>query len=311
MTPDRPIQVINDWPGSGDRGDRKVPTTLVYNADGSLSSWGFDSWFDDITTPGKTRREFFKIFIEDETLSHAHQQGIPDIPQSVEEAQSFIVEYLKHVYAHIKESIEAAMGIQYTGGWNTRSVRFLFSVPATWKDISIINRFKDVVRQAGFGIDNPERHSAQVDLTEAEAAAVATLKAGLVEFNSGSLFLTVDAGGGTTDLALMRVTSTDASYPEMTQVSEVRGVGIGASLIDRAFIALVTRRLESYPDTRDQIPADCALQMSRSFHYRNLKHKFGEKAWMQSSYRIQIDGVSFGYNHAGLGVEGGKMIFSR
>lgn len=40
-TPKTPIQVINDWPGSGDRGERKVPTTLIYNTDGSLASWGF------------------------------------------------------------------------------------------------------------------------------------------------------------------------------------------------------------------------------------------------------------------------------
>lgn len=50
------------------------------------------------------------------------------------------------------------------------AVTFLFSVPTTWTRMAIINIFKDIVRDAGFGVEGLKR-IAQIDLTEAEAAA--------------------------------------------------------------------------------------------------------------------------------------------
>ena len=222
MTPNRPIQPISDWPGSGDRNERKVPTTLVYNADGTLSSWGFMCVDDELEAGvlggGKVRREFFKIFMEEDTLAGAQRQGLTSAPQTAFEAQQFVADFLRQVYAHIKESIETAIGRRGIGnGWADLEVDFIFSVPTTWTSQSIINSFKKVIREAGFGIEGP-RHSAQVDLTEAEAAAVATLKTGPVRFGIGSVFLTVDAGGGTTDLALMQVTSSNMAVPQMASL---------------------------------------------------------------------------------------------
>ncbi|KZL70401.1 Hsp70 family chaperone [Colletotrichum tofieldiae] len=310
MTPKTPIQVINDWPGSGDRGERKVPTTLIYNSDGSLSSWGFMCADDDETIPGKVRREFFKIFLDGDTLVAAQQQGLSGAPRSTVEAQRFISDYLRQVYAHVKESIETQTGRRYSGGWAGLAVTFLFSVPTTWTSLGLVNAFKGVIRDAGFGVEGP-KHSAQVDLTEAEAAAVATLKTSPVDFKVGSIFLTVDAGGGTTDLALMQITSTDKKFPQMSQMAAVRGVGIGASLIDRAFVRLVAHRLSSCPDTQSSLPANFAASMSRSHHFRTVKHKFGERAYMQPVYRIQMEGVSHEFSHPGIGVENGRMIFTK
>jgi hypothetical protein len=176
--------------------------------------------------------------------------------------------------------------------------------------MAIINAFKGIVRDAGFGIQGP-RHSVLVDLTEAEAAAVATLKTSAINFSVGSLFLTVDAGGGTTDLALMRITSTDAAFPQMSQVAAVRGIGIGSSLIDRAFVRLVTQRLAANPDAQDRLPADLAVVMARNHHFKTVKHKFGEKVYMQQTFKVQMEGVAYDFNHAGLRVEGGRMLFTK
>ncbi|KZL76953.1 hsp70 family chaperone [Colletotrichum tofieldiae] len=310
MTPKTPIQIINDWPGSGDRGERKVPTVLIYNSDNTLSSWGFMCEDDDDTTPGKIRREFFKIFLDEDTLAAAKQQGLSNTPQNTVDAQRFMTDYLQQVYEHIKESIETQIGRRHFGGWTDMAVKFLFSVPTTWTKMSVVNAFKEVIRGAGFGVEGT-KHVAQVDLTEAEAAAVATLKTSPVQFHLGSLFLTVDAGGGTTDLALMQVTSVDESFPQMSQIAAVKGVGIGSMLIDRAFIRLVSLRLAAYPETQGRMPVDLPVRMSRSHHFRTVKHKFGERAYMQPVYRIQMEGVSHDFNHPGLGVENGKMLFSR
>ncbi|RFU80066.1 hsp70 family chaperone [Trichoderma arundinaceum] len=309
MTPKTPIQVISDWPGSGDRGERKVPTTLIYNADGTLSSWGFMCDDDDETLPSKFRRDFFKIFIDEETLVAAQQRGFANVPKNPKEAQQFATEYLRQVYIHVKETVETQIGKRHFGGWTDMTVTFLFSVPTTWTRMEIINIFKGIIRDAGFGVEGP-RHMAQVDLTEAEAAAVATLKTSAVSFNHGSLFLTVDAGGGTTDLALMRVTSRNVNFPQMAQMSAVKGVGIGSTLIDRAFVRLVMERLAGQPDIQRQLPKDFAVRLSKSHHFKILKHKFGEKVYMQPVFKIQMEGVSHSFSHAGLGVENGRMLFT-
>lgn len=316
MTPRTPIQVINDWPGSGDRGERKVPTTLVYDANGALSSWGFMCADDDddsnnnyYYTNGKTRREFFKIFMDSDTLASAQQAGLSGTPASTLEAQRFVTDYLGQVYAHVKENVETGIGRRYCGGWTDLAVEFVFSVPTTWTSLDVINAFKAVIRDAGFGVEGP-RHSAQVDLTEAEAAAVAMLKTSAVAFDVGSLFLTVDAGGGTTDLALMQVTSADQSVPQMASLHPVSGVGIGATMIDRLFVRLVARRLAAFPDIEAALPPGYAVQLARCHHFRTLKHKFGERAYMLPEFRIPMEGVSHDFSHPGLGIENGRMIFT-
>ncbi|KAF4979510.1 hypothetical protein FZEAL_4278 [Fusarium zealandicum] len=303
-----PIQIVNDWPGSDDRGERKVPTTIIYNADGSVSSWGFMCADDNDAAAGKTRREFFKIFLDPDMLAVAHQQGLANVPRSTAQARLFVTDYLKQVYAHVKDSTEMRMGIRHVGGWKTMAVAFLFSAPTTWTSMAVINLFKGAIHDAGFGVEGP-RHSALVDLTESEAAAVATLKARAVNLRANDVFLTVDAGGGTTDLALMRVTSTDAEVPQMSQVAAVSGVGVGSTLIDRAFTRLVAQRMAANPDFN--LAADFAVRMARSPGFRSVKHKFGEKVYMQEVFRIVMEGVGYDANHAGLRVEEGRMLFSK
>ncbi|RGP69846.1 hypothetical protein FLONG3_7672 [Fusarium longipes] len=307
MRPGIPIQIVNDWPGSDDRGDRKVPTTTVYNTDGSISSWGF-MCADDDHDSSKIRREFFKIFLDPDTLEVAQQQGLTNVPRSNGEARRFVTDYLTQVYAHVKDSIEMRMGIKHVGGWGTMSVLFLFSAPTTWTSLAVVNTFKGAIHDAGFGTEGL-KHSAFVDLTESEAAAVATLKTGAVSLQANNIFLTVDAGGGTTDLALMRVDSTDSSCPQLSQIAAVSGLGVGSSLIDRAFARLVSQRMAANPDFR--LPADFAARMARSPGFKSVKHKFGEKVYMQPVYKIVMEGVGYDVNHEGLGVQGGRMLFTK
>jgi hypothetical protein len=309
MTQRTPIQIINEWPGSGDLAERKVPTILLYNADGTLSSWGFSCADDYDPHNVKIRQEFFKIFIDQDTLEAAQQQGFVNVPRSTSEAERFATDYLRQIYAQLKETVEMQMGLSPYGNWRHLAVEFMFSVPTTWTSHSIINTFKKIIRNAGFGIEGP-RHKAAVDLTEAQAAAVATLKHSPVRFQLGTVFLTVDAGGGTTDLALMQVTSTDEAFPRLSQMSAVRGVGVGATLIDRAFMRLVAQRFAAFPDIQRLLPPDYPVRFAQSHAFRMVKHKFGEKAYTFPVYRIAMEGVAADFSHAGLGIEGGKMVFS-
>ncbi|KAH7013012.1 hypothetical protein EDB80DRAFT_709222 [Ilyonectria destructans] len=301
-----PPQVINNWPGDGGQNERKVPSTLIYNPNSStVSSWGF-LCADDDTSSGKIRRECFKVFLDAETLADVQQRGLPNVPQSTAEAQRFVTDYLKEIYIHVKETIEIEMGRQ---PWKDKTVTFLFSVPTTWESMDIINDFKACILKAGFG-SGGSNHSALVDLTEAEAAAVATLKTSSITFDQGSLFLTVDAGGGTTDLSLMRITSADSQFPQMSQVTAVNGLGVGGSLIDIAFMRVVQQRLEACPP-QPRLPRDLAARMSRGAFMR-LKHKFGQRAWMNTpEFGVQMDGAPHDFTHPGLGARNGSMFFSR
>ncbi|KAI8665892.1 hypothetical protein NCS57_00812100 [Fusarium keratoplasticum] len=308
MTPRTPLQVISNWPGDGGQNERKVPTALIYNHDGiTVSSWGF-LCAEDKDVPGKVRRECFKVFLDDPTLAAVRQKGLVNAPRSMAEARRFVTDYLGKIYMHVKETVESKMGRQ---PWKDKTVTFLFSVPTTWENLDVVNIFKGCIRDAGFE-SGGSNHSALVDLTEAEAAVVATLKTSPIPFDIGNLFLTVDAGGGTTDLALMRITSMNGVFPQMSQVTAVNGWGVGGSLIDLSFMRLVQQRLAAYPDAHFQLLRDLAARMSRSPYFLNLKHKFGQRVWMQSPViRIHMEGVSHDFSHAGLGIHNGCMLFAR
>lgn len=302
---------------------------LVYNSNGSLSSWGFltdeedenedhnnedtEKESRDGPTNGvkdvKCRVELFKILLDPSTLAAAHQQGLSQGSWTAADVQRFATDYLRQIYLHTKKVIELQTGARGNHGWANTSIEFLFSVPTTWTKMQVINIFKGVIRNAGFGVEG-RNHSARIDLTEAEAAAVATLKTSAVRFGMGSVFLAVDAGGGTTDLALMRVTSNDTVNPQMSQIAAVKGVGIGSTVLDRAFVKLVSNRLASFPDANKELPEDCATRLVRSHRYKMVKHKFGEAVYMQPIFKIQVEGVSHQFTHKGLGIENGRMLFS-
>lgn len=257
------------------------------------------------------RQEFFKIFIDPDTLAAAQQEGFVNVPRSTSEAERFVTDYLRQIYCQLKETVELQMGLSPYGNWSHLAVEFLFSVPTTWTSHSIINTFKKIIRNAGFGVEGP-RHKAAVDLTEAHAAAVATLKNSPAQFQLGTVFLTVDAGGGTTDLALMQVTSTDEAFPRLSQMSAVRGLGVGATLIDRAFMRLVAQRFAAFPDIQRLLPPNYPTLFAQSYAFRRAKHKFGEKAYdMIGVHRIAMEGVGADFSHEGLGIERGKMVFSQ
>ena len=60
------------------------------------------------------------------------------------------------------------------------------------------NKFKEAIKAAGFGSDNPDKHSAKLELTVAEAAGVYMVIFPQVTLSKGDIVLVCDAGGGTT-----------------------------------------------------------------------------------------------------------------
>ncbi|KAI1078464.1 hypothetical protein F5B20DRAFT_230324 [Whalleya microplaca] len=108
-----PIQVIHNWPGGSSKNEQKVHTCLVYNDNATLSSWGYLCEDDDLLE--KQKREFFKIFLDKQTLEDAHRQGIGQAPASILDAQRLVSDFLREVYSHIKSTVELHTGISHIG----------------------------------------------------------------------------------------------------------------------------------------------------------------------------------------------------
>lgn len=281
-------------------------TCLVYNHDNSLSSWGFLCEDDDSTD--KRSHEFFKIFLDEQTLDSAHRQGLSQAPSSVLEAKGLVADYLRQIYDHVKTTIELHTGIG-SAGWKGLAVEFIFSVPTTWRNQAIINVFKDTIQDAGFGTEGA-RHRATVELTESEAAAVATIKSSTVAFQSGDIFLSIDAGGGTTDFAVMEVVKAREPFPSLRQISQVDGVGIGSILIDQAFVSLVNTRLSQFPELVESLPPECAEKLARSERFRTMKHKFGERVYDSPTYKLPLEGVAYNFTHREARIELGRIVLT-
>ncbi|ROW05305.1 hypothetical protein VSDG_00113 [Cytospora chrysosperma] len=304
-----PIQVIYNWPGCSTRNEQKVHTCLVYGQDEAKpSSWGF--LCEDDEDPGRTRREFFKIFLDKMNLLEAQIKGLQGAPESVAQAQQFVTDYLHEVYVHVKSTIEHQTGIGPFTGWKSLAVEFLFSVPTTWRSMEIINAFKVAIKTAGFGSEGP-RHTSTVELTESEAAAVATIKSTAINFQKDDIFLSVDAGGGTTDFALMQVVEANEPFPSLKQLTQVDGVGIGSTLIDRAFLELVEDRIFPFAELVDQLPPDTIERLARSDKFRTTKHKFGERVYSTPVYKLPMEGVGFNFSHEGAGIESGRFLLTK
>lgn len=299
-----PIQVIYNWPGCSTRNEQKVHTCLVYGKDKRPSSWGF--LCEDDEGRETQRREFFKIFLDKMNLLEAQIKGLQGAPESVAQAQQFVTDYLHEVYVHVKSTIEHQTGIGPFTGWKDLAVEFVFSVPTTWRSFEVINTFKAAIAGAGFGTEGP-KHTSTVELTESEAAAVATIKSTAVNFETDDIFLTVDAGGGTTDFALMQVMDACEPFPTLKQLTQVDGVGIGSTLIDRAFLDLVEDRIFPFSDLAEQLPPDCIEKLVRSEKFKTTKHKFGEKVYNAPVYRLPMEGMGFKFNHEGAGIESGRF----
>jgi len=188
------IQSIDDWPGLWDSHESKVPTKIIYGngpGDNRVKKWGF-LCEDEDGDENDEIFENFKIYLDQTSIDAARRVGVRDMPGSIEDAKQLITDYLQQVYQQVKRSIEAS-----TGSWKNKKVEFIFSTPTTWYAHSITNDFEKAIRAAGFGEENTLKHTARLDLTEAEAAAVYVAANPQVRFADGDIILVCDSGGGT------------------------------------------------------------------------------------------------------------------
>ncbi|KAK0718947.1 hypothetical protein B0T21DRAFT_395904 [Apiosordaria backusii] len=306
-------RVIHDWPGgAGNETECKVPSVIARHLDTQgIRKWGYECE-EDIDETNKWR--YLKTFLVPAQHERSKRDGHSWAPQTMKEVHELVTEYLKQVYLHVKKSILRELGKDDDDDkieemqWNDLSVDFVFSVPTTWEGQGILNDFKAIIQNAQFGL--PAKHNVMLGLTEAEAAAVAHMGLATSPFDirNGDVFLSIDAGGGTTDLAFVKAITTNP--PVMEQIQAVSGIGIGSQLIDFGFQRLVSERLKSDPEICSQLPKNLPLMVCQGHFFRKRKHRFGE-ANDPASYTIPVWGVQQHFRHDGLGIEGGQLIVKR
>ena len=225
-----------------------------------------------------------------------------DIPD-VDEVKRYYKDYMQCLYAHISEEIQGK-----TGSWLDKRVVFIFSLPCTFKKPSIAQALRTLLRDSGFG-EEGEKHNVEFGLTEPEASAVFTIKDTAVQFQEGTTILVCDAGGGTTDLAVLQTVSKGDDRPELSVLVVVEGKNVGSTNIDKAFENLVDERLLA---AGLALGDNTAWYMMHSSEFLLWKRIFGhDDSNDLESFPVPVPGVQSNFHSIQANILNGKMRFSQ
>lgn len=223
------------------------------------------------------------------------------------EVEKWYRDYLSKMY----EYLAFKLGVELFGvSWETARIEFIFSVPTTWEPVPTVERFKAIVGEAGFGVH--ANHVVTIGLTEAEAAAVHVSTEAPGIFRENDILLVCDAGGGKTDLSVLRVTGTINQAINLQQLDVVFGETIGSAAIDYEFEKLVCERLERAHEIKPLPidPADAAWEMMKSRDFQAVKCEYGAPD-DTPMFIIAISKLSHTYNNEGSRIHGGEVVFER
>ncbi|KAM0795114.1 hypothetical protein BDR22DRAFT_814045 [Usnea florida] len=287
-------KTIQRWPGRMlNELSNKVPTKIQYDEHtGQVKKWGFQCNPDE---EGADIKEFFKLH-----LDPSYEDQRPNRP-STANARRWLRDYLRCLYGHIRGIFSDSFP-----KWTAQRTEFVFSVPTTWNNPKMIADLEGIVKDAGFGSDGAE-HRSIIGLTEAEAAAV---YASQRQFEQGDIILVCDAGGGTTDVNVLRMTSLKGQATRLKQLSYVEGRSIGSALIDIDFEDLLFTRLEKIKQYLLKDPEDVVEEMVRD-KFERIKCSFGTPS-ISTLPRIpfEIPGLAPGHHYPEIAIEDSRMMFT-
>ncbi|KAH0563412.1 hypothetical protein GP486_002017 [Trichoglossum hirsutum] len=236
--------VIYKWPQDPKREagrgvTYKVPTRLAYlGGRRSCVSWGFKCPDSDA---GGTRelaiKEHFKLLLDPEVWNGAFADE-PDLaPGEIGDVQDWLRDFLAALYEHIVSYFTEEFTREK---WEKGRVQYIFSIPTTWQRKTVIEKFEEIVRDAGFG--KVKGQTLTIGLSEAEAAAIYTA---MYPKEHRVLSWPDESGLRTTKklIPAYRVNSDMDSSIKLDQLSHVDGKPIGSVQIDSAFQELTENRL--------------------------------------------------------------------
>lgn len=291
--------------------------TVVYYRNGRFSSWGFETRQDDFSERDLDVAEWFKVYLDHkEYKEHLDRKQYKDAaddswPRSYEDVKRAYRDFLRQLYTCIREEIQSAV-LRGTS-WPDADIEFIFSVPTTWTAIAVTKTFEGLLHEAGYGSEG-KNHKVVIGLTEAEAAAVHTFATEKETYSDGQIILVVDAGGGTTDLALLRAEKQSNGDIGLKALDNVHGLELGSVEIDMAFEELAEDRLKRCAFDLGLSEQGCekaAQRMARD-SFRPHKENFGsDMSDRQTTKRIDIPGVSDSISIPHAGIRNGGLMVSK
>jgi hypothetical protein len=270
-------------------------------------SWGFHAEEQQHDSD----REYcywFKTYLDPEVLQAARDAD-PDNTPSQEDVERWTQDYLHQLYSHVESRLSGVL--PSTKSWQTANIDFVFSVPTTWSP-KVVEGFKGLAKRAGWGACRS--HNLMIGLTEAEAAAVYVACEARTIFSEDEVVLMCDAGGGTTDLSILRVTGAQRGVPALQQLLVVKGQTIGSTQIDDAFEDLVLEKLKQtdaiHPleslQGRPLDQSEAAWLMAKSAQFQDAKCYFGSPD--DTDFSVTIPNLPDTYENQQYSIQDGKIL---
>ncbi|OQE33069.1 hypothetical protein PENFLA_c001G07118 [Penicillium flavigenum] len=287
-----PPKTIQRWPGKlpGELSN-KVPTCIEYDIQsGSVKNWGFKCDQEDGNVDIK---EFFKLH-----LAPQYYDDFPGSP-SRQDAQRWFQDYIQCIYRHVISHFSATIP-----QFSSRKVEFLFSVPTTWKDVRMVEETRRLLERAINA--NTPNHRVSVGLTEAEAAAV---YAGNEHYQLDDTILVCDAGGGTTDVNVLKLISSRGEPTRLEQLGHVEGQPVGSVFIDRKMHGLICRRLEKIREHLSIPPSEAAWKMT-SGRFQRLKCTFGTETTLTPWLKLDVPFLESDSEFPEAGIQEGQLLIA-
>lgn len=252
----------------------KVPTQVSYNPDGSLRKWGFlcDGEEDHFAT-----KSLFKLYINPEFVDQ-----YPN-PPTTQQALMWFKDYLQCLHEFVEQHFSNTIP-----RWGKRKVEYLFSIPTNWRNPNLSAKIKEAAISAGFG-RNKSNSLVKISLTEAEAAAVCAAKQ---QFSKSDVIIVCDAGGGTTDINILKVTDSTWTSTTLSPLSVAEGVNAGSALIDMDMQKLIFERLKAIPGLGNLHEIQKIAQQMINGQFLKIKHAFGNDGTNIPTLRLAVPGLN-------------------
>lgn len=186
----------------------------------------------------------------------------------------------------------------------------------------MLAQIEHLIRQAGFGSTARERSS--VYLTEAEAAAIYASRQSMLK---GETFLVCDAGGGTTDLNVLRVESTAQGRFELMPLCWTEGEAVGSTLIDWKVRTLIKERLVAIRGflkgqgqglglgqgggEEGEVDVDFLVSRMMADKFDTFKCSFGSSSMDVPKLFLPVPGLGPGLEFPAAGVEDSRIVITR
>ncbi|EFY87145.1 Hsp70 family chaperone [Metarhizium acridum CQMa 102] len=235
----------------GESVTKKFPTILAKH---EPKKWGLHC--QNMEEEDKWRA--FKLYLDQAQLRKAHECGVSWAPDSADKVLEIAEQYLRHLHDHIRRELptmnrHGPMSLEGKS-WSDCKIEFIFSVPTTW-DWAQRAAFKEIVRKAGFGAN----------------------------FKKNDTILSIDMGGGTTDIAFVEVESLDP-HKKVKLLQQVKGVDSGSMWIDKDFERFAADELGGSKDA----------QLKRISHEMSQGMVFQHKKLMFSKNHEEFFDSQFG-----------------